>query len=105
MAEPTYTLSAHCAGLTFTASNWPAGSALLISTGQARGGSIVRVSKTFTGSTTERVEFPVGQSANTYSIQVTAANVNPLVLKGSMTSCTPRYANQLASVVQPPPGW
>jgi hypothetical protein len=105
MADPTYTLSAHCAGLTFSATGWPAGSALLISTGQARGGSTVRVSKTFTGATTERVEFPAGQSANTYSIQVTAANTNPLVLRGSLTSCTPRYANQQASVIKPPPGW
>jgi hypothetical protein len=105
MAAPTHSLTAHCAGLTLTTADYPAGSKVIISTGKQRGGSTVRVNKTFQGSLNERVAFPAGETANTYSVQLTAAGIAPVVLKGTLTSCTPRYANQQGSVVPPPAGW
>ena len=105
MAAPSYSLSAHCAGLTLSASGYPAGSRLIIETGKPRQGRTTRVDKTFSGSLSERVPFSEGQLANTYSVQITAAGVDPVLLKGTLTSCTPRYANQTAGIIPPPAGW
>lgn len=104
-ATPTTTVDAHCAGFTVSASDYPAGARLQVYTGKYRAGSFLRLNRLFEGATTHRQEFSAGQADNTFAVYVTAPGATTYVRRGQMTSCTPRYANQLAGVVLPPAGW
>jgi type 1 fimbria pilin len=102
---PSYAVSAHCAGLTVSATDYPAGASLQVYTGKYRAGSFLRVGRGFEGSTSARVAFSAGTVDNTYAVYITAPGVATVVRRGQMTSCTPRYPNQLAGVVRPPLDW
>lgn len=102
---PSYTLSAHCAGLTVGATDYPSGARLQVYTGKVRAGSVKRVDQVFTGALSKRVAFSTGTASNTYSVTITAPGVPTVLRRGTLTSCTPQYANQLPGVILPPVGW
>jgi hypothetical protein len=102
-AATTYTVSAHCAGLTLDTTGWPADSNVQIATRRPNYNYITRVNRVFTDADHEKVGFGDTTGGNYYRIQITGPGVAPVILAGFQNPCTRRNYNQTPTPA--PYGW